>query len=201
MLEHNEAFPGEGEAGQSADDPAPEPTALDEPPQETHDAPDDHQRLTITDADQRVSADDAQWLTRAANDALNVILGSAGAQPHDVRLALVGDDEMAALHERHKQIEGTTDVLTFDLREDPQGPLDVDIVACVDEAQRQADSHNIDLKRELLLYFLHGLLHCLGYDDHDDASFAAMHAREDEVLTAIGVGATFAPAGDTEDAR
>ncbi len=201
MLEHNEASPGEGEAGQSADDPAPEPTALDEPPQETHDAIDDHQRLTITDADRRVSADHAQWLQQAANDALNVILGLEDAQPHDVRLALVGDDEMSTLHERHKQIEGTTDVLTFDLRDDPQGPLDVDIVVCVDEAQRQADSHNIDLKRELLLYFLHGLLHCLGYDDHDDASFAAMHAREDEVLAAIGVGATFAPAGDTEGAR
>ena len=38
---------------------------------------------------------------------------------------------------------------------------------------------------------LHGVLHCTGFDDRDAAGAAAMHAEEDRILGAIGVGATF----------
>jgi len=48
-----------------------------------------------------------------------------------------------------------------------------------------------------LLYVVHGVLHCLGHDDHDEAGYASMHALEDRVLYAIGVGATFAEPTDT----
>ena len=51
-------------------------------------------------------------------------------------------------------------------------------------------SHPVE--RELLLYIIHGILHCLGEDDHDDDAYARMHAREDDLLEAIGVGRTFA---------
>lgn len=101
---------------------------------------------------------------------------------------------MAAAHVRHSGVEGTTDVLTFDLREDPAagGALETELLLCVDEARRQAAALGHLAERELLLYALHGVLHCMGEDDHDEAAAARMHAREDRVLTAIGVGATFA---------
>jgi ssRNA-specific RNase YbeY (16S rRNA maturation enzyme) len=43
----------------------------------------------------------------------------------------------------------------------------------------------------LLLYTLHGVLHCIGFDDHEEADFEAMHGAEDAVLAAIGVGPVF----------
>jgi len=104
---------------------------------------------------------------------------------------VVGDEEMAAAHARHSGVPGTTDVLTFDLREDPDGPLDADVMVCADEAERQAAARGHAVEREVLLYAVHAVLHCLGEDDRDEASAARMHAREDEVLRAIGVGATF----------
>lgn len=101
---------------------------------------------------------------------------------------------MAALHERHSGVTGTTDVLTFDLRDDPSNaasPLDVDVIVCVDEASRQAVSRAIPLEHELTLYVIHGILHVLGHDDHDDDAYQAMHAREDRILSAAGLGAIF----------
>lgn len=112
----------------------------------------------------------------------------------EVRARIVGDDEMAALHLRHSNIEGTTDVLTFDLRDDLlniAAPLDTDIVACLDVARREAAERGHSAERELLLYILHGALHCLGFDDHTDEGFDAMHAAEDELLAAAGVGPLF----------
>ena len=110
----------------------------------------------------------------------------------EIRARLIGDAEMAELHGRHMADATTTDVLTFDHAPDAAAPLDVDLALCVDEARRQADARGGPVERELLLYFIHGALHCMGYDDADEASAAAIHAREDETLTAIGVGPVYA---------
>lgn len=138
----------------------------------------------------------ARWVADRAGEAI-AALGAAG----EVRVRVVTDTEMAAAHERYSGVAGTTDVLTFDLGDPPaQGAagglrvLDTDLLVCVDEARRQAAAHGHAVERELLLYILHGVLHCLGYDDHTEEGSAEMHRKEDEVLTAIGVGATYAPA-------
>lgn len=133
------------------------------------------------------------WLRDAAERALLEALRRRGAPGagHAVRLRIVGDEEMSALHAAHTGDASTTDVLTFDLRDAPETPLDADVVLCADEALRQATRRGRPVERELLLYALHGALHCLGCDDHDDEAYEAMHALEDEILKAVGVGATF----------
>ena len=69
--------------------------------------------------------------------------------------------------------------------------LDTDILVCIDEAERQSTARGYPCERELLLYTLHGVLHCIGFDDHEQADFEAMHDAEDAVLAAIGVGPVF----------
>lgn len=129
----------------------------------------------------------------------------------EVRVRLVADAHMAAAHLKFSKVPGTTDVLTFDLSEGATArgePFDVDILACVDEARRHAAARSHTVERELLLYILHGALHCLGHDDHDDNAFERMHAEEDRILRLIGVGPVFArgpavpykPSGHAEDA-
>jgi rRNA maturation RNase YbeY len=115
-------------------------------------------------------------------------LGHAG----EVRVRLVGDAEMAPAHERYCGVAGTTDVLTFDLADEPGGPLDADLLVCVDEARRQARARGIEVAAELMLYIAHGVLHCLGHDDHDEAGAGRMHAIEDQWLSAIGLGRVYA---------
>jgi probable rRNA maturation factor len=107
-----------------------------------------------------------------------------------VAISVLDDDRMIALHRRHLGLDSTTDVLTFE-QSDPDDPVDVDIAVCADEAARRAAALDHDLRHELLLYVTHGLLHCTGFDDHDDEAAAAMHAEEDRLLTAIGVGPVY----------
>ncbi|NBU42416.1 MAG: rRNA maturation RNase YbeY, partial [Planctomycetia bacterium] len=104
-----------------------------------------------------------------------------------VTVKFVRDDEMAALHGRFLGDSTTTDVMTF------VDGGELDLAVCVDEARRRAADLGHDLRRELLLYGLHGLLHAVGFDDRTPEDFARMHAEEDRLLAAIGVGATFAP--------
>jgi len=120
----------------------------------------------------------------------------AGVESGQITLACVDDAAMAELHERHSGVPGTTDVLTFDLRDDLADPtLDADLVLCLDESARQAARRGHDTRVEALLYAVHGLLHLLGEDDHDPARAETMHRREDELLGMIGLGPVYAKPG------
>lgn len=113
-----------------------------------------------------------------------------------VDVVVLDDTTMSNLHDRYHHVNSTTDVLTFEASGQDE-PLAVDIAVCADVAQRQADERRHRLERELLLYIIHGLLHCSGFNDHDAASFSAMHDEEDRILSAIHVGRTFANGGES----
>ncbi|MBL8887909.1 MAG: rRNA maturation RNase YbeY [Phycisphaerales bacterium] len=163
-------------------------------------------RIDLADATGRLSEPACGWLMERLSEALPEACrresGRTGGKVRggEVRVRVIADDEMSKMHEEYAGVPGTTDVLTFDMSVDEGDggggvpPLDVDLVVCLDEAQRQASArgHGATPQLELLLYTLHGVLHCLGHDDHEEPSFRAMHDAEDAILTAIGVGPVFA---------
>ena len=104
---------------------------------------------------------------------------------------------MKRLHAASLDDPTTTDVLTFDLRDDApkkdhEGtPVELDTVVCIDEARRRATEFGHPIRNELLLYCLHSLLHVQGYNDTTRAESDRMHVREDELLHAIGIGPVY----------
>ncbi|MEQ8769022.1 MAG: rRNA maturation RNase YbeY [Phycisphaerales bacterium] len=151
-------------------------------------------RVEIADPHHHLTPEALAWLREhaaLAADDVSSRLRVAG----EARVLVVDDDEMRRVHDERSGINTTTDVLTFDLAADDDTLVDADVYVCSDEAARQAGERSIPVERELLLYTLHAMLHAVGFDDRDDAGFARMHATEDEILDAIGVGATFEPGG------
>jgi len=146
-------------------------------------------RAEILDPDALLGPEALGWLRRAATRVLGLAADRFGVRGQ-VRARVVGDEAMSAAHLRYSDIPGTTDVLTFDLSE-AEREIDADLFVCADEAARRGAELGHEPERELLLYVVHGLLHCLGHDDHDPEAYAAMHALEDDLLTAAGIGATF----------
>ncbi|MFZ9975035.1 MAG: rRNA maturation RNase YbeY, partial [Vulcanococcus sp.] len=59
-----------------------------------------------------------------------------------------------------------------------------DIVISLETAARQAPEHGHALAEELIFLATHGLLHLLGWDHPDDASLAAMLAKQQQLLGA-----------------
>jgi probable rRNA maturation factor len=123
------------------------------------------------------------------------------APAYSLGLSLVGDGEIAALNGDWRQKPEPTDVLAFaaqdeGLEQAPAMPLPNwaegaseaeplelgDIVISLETAARQAADHGHSLERELLFLASHGLLHLLGWDHPDDASLAAMLARQERLL-------------------
>ncbi len=161
--------------------------------------------------------DDA--LMDSLHESVSAVAHHLGIQSGSITVNLIDDHEMIELHDHFCGLKSTTDVLTFDLAESESDweaqefappasdsaaqtlsqqanllnrtKIEVDLALCIDEAARQAQARQHSLKAELLLYAIHGILHCLGHDDHDPAKFDAMHQLEDQLLEKIGFSAVF----------
>jgi probable rRNA maturation factor len=157
----------------------------------------------------RVS-EDAPECEVSLRAAIDCTLRRHGTTAARIGVALVDDAHIAHLNVRHLDHKGPTDVITFDLRDDPsrtsddnvtravkgQGApvaraLEGEIVVSVDTARREADTRGHPVEAELALYTVHGVLHLLGYDDTDENDARRMHDTEDEILSEIGWGPIF----------
>ncbi len=174
--------PGELTGGD--DDPGPSASSDSENPPERTGLVLDIVTAVTTDQTRRL---DLEWIRVNLAAALDHVERRMAG----ITVKIVDDTRMRDLHKRHRGRACTTDVLTFD-HSLGQGPVEADIVLCGDEAARRAAELGHCIERELLLYALHGVLHCAGFDDRTPQDFEAMHAEEDRILTAVGVGRTFA---------
>ncbi len=147
--------------------------------------------LTLELAADDVDPPADRWLLERLKAAVRGAGLPEANKPVSLAILVVDDAEMSRLHRLHSGVDGTTDVLTFDNRDDAGGPIDGDLVLCRDEAVRRATEFGHDARVELLLYAVHGLLHLAGEDDHDPAAHRRMHDREDRILSSIGIGPVF----------
>ncbi len=140
---------------------------------------------------------DEEPLHEQVSQAVRATLRHHSVPGGSVSVAIVDDDTIASLNRKHLDHSGPTDVLTFDLRGErgqpasSNEPVDGEIVMSVDTAKREAAARGHTSNAELALYAVHGTLHLLGYDDHEDADAQRMHAMENLILTELGLGAVF----------
>lgn len=108
-----------------------------------------------------------------------------------VSIAIVGDDTILKINRRFLDHDTKTDVISFDLTDDPEDGYVFDIVVNRDRAQREAQSRGHDPKAELALYITHGMLHNVGFDDDTEAHAEEMHRMEDMILSEFGFGRVY----------
>ena len=86
----------------------------------------------------------------------------------EVSILLVDDKRMRELNKQYRDLDQTTDVLSFpqnDGEEEGLSPhLLGDVVISTVTARRQSTEHGLSLEEELVLLLIHGILHLLGYD-------------------------------------
>lgn len=93
-----------------------------------------------------------------------------------LEVALVDDATSSKVHQDFMDIEGATDVITFHHGE---------IVIGAEVAARQATEYGEPLPRELLRYFVHGLLHLAGHEDDTSEARVAMEAAQESIVTRL----------------
>lgn len=103
-----------------------------------------------------------------------------------LEVALVDDVTSDQVHRDFMEIEGATDVITFHHGE---------IVIGAEVAMRQAAEYGEPLGREILRYFIHGLLHLAGHEDATPDERARMEKAQELIVAELwdsGLGARLA---------
>jgi probable rRNA maturation factor len=134
----------------------------------------------------------ASWLKKNLRLALPMTAARSGTW----QIHLISDAAMATMHRRSMGINTTTDVLTFDLRDQRTDPrhLELETLIGLNEARRQSRRYHHPVAWEVLLYAIHSLLHVQGYDDRTARQARLIHRREDQILLALGIGPVYAGA-------
>lgn len=113
----------------------------------------------------------------------------------EVNITFTDDDDIRQLNNQFRNLDRSTDVLSFPLGEN--GVYDVnpesgakmlgDVVISVEHAVAQAEEYGHSLQREMAFLTVHSMLHLLGYD-HENGGLEALRMREKEedVLGMLG---------------
>jgi probable rRNA maturation factor len=113
--------------------------------------------------------------------AVGAALAVGGRPEIDVEVVLVGDETLARMHAQWLGDPSPTDVLSFDLGSDANGPAG-EIYVSADRARAVALRRGLDAARELELYAVHGALHLCGFDDREPRARRRMRRAERNAL-------------------
>ena len=113
--------------------------------------------------------------------AIRSIAEDYGWADGDISIALMCDPEMREINSKHLSHDFPTDVISFDLSRTDDF-LEGEIVASVETADREADSHGWQGDDELLLYIIHGMLHIIGLGDKTSKETKVMRQAEQHYL-------------------
>jgi probable rRNA maturation factor len=122
-------------------------------------------------------------------------LASSG-RPIELSVRLTGDDEVKALNASWRGKDKPTNVLSFPQTEPTEladagddGPelMLGDLVLARGVCEREAAEKAIPLEDHTAHLIVHGTLHLLGYDHHDDRAAEDMESREVRALAQLGI--------------
>ncbi len=108
----------------------------------------------------------------------------------EVNLIVTGDERVRALNKRYRQLDKTTDVLSFSPGSGEPSELIGEIYISAPRAREQAAEFQHSVTAEILRLTCHGLFHLLGYDHDTDEAAERMEALECEALKALAAQRT-----------
>ncbi len=155
-------------------------------------------KVIITDEQAKVKIPTGlRLLIRRSCTAVLVSEGFEGSA--EISVTFVDDERIHQLNKEFRNVDSSTDVLSFPLGEN--GVYDVnpetgakllgDIVISMEHAVAQAQLYEHSLQREVAFLTVHSMLHLLGYDHvNGGLERVRMREKEEEVLIKLGLHRT-----------
>lgn len=123
---------------------------------------------------------------------VNYALEQENVDNAEFSIIIVDNDYIHKLNKEYRQIDKTTDVISFALEDNDEinyGSIRLlgDIYISIDKAKEQALEYNHSLLRELSFLAVHGLLHLLGYDHMNQEDEKIMFEKQERILSSYGI--------------
>ena len=114
----------------------------------------------------------------------------------EINVSFVDDEEICRLNREFRNIDKSTDVLSFPLGENGEYDINFatglkqlgDIVISLEHAAAQAEEYGHSYDREVGYLTAHSMLHLLGYDHvNSDDEAKVMRSHEETVMAMLGL--------------
>lgn len=110
----------------------------------------------------------------------NIFLKDFNLTLYDIRFIFLSRKDIITMNRNFLKHSYATDVITFNLSE--ENFLECEIYICPDVVKENAKRYQVLYREELLRVILHGLLHCVGYDDTYKEGEMLMRKAEDKYM-------------------
>lgn len=126
-----------------------------------------------------------------------VLAGESFSGSAEISVTFVDDAQIRELNRQYRNIDKSTDVLSFplgidgvyDVNNDTGAQMLGDIVISMEHAVEQAKLYGHSLQREVGFLTVHSMLHLLGYDhEAGGLEMVRMREKEEAALTQLGLG-------------
>lgn len=126
------------------------------------------------------------------NDVLTHTLEKLDVHDAYFSIIFIDDTKMHTLNKEYRNIDRTTDVLSFALEDNSTIKLPIrelgDIFVSIPKMIEQSKEYNHSEKRELSFLCVHGLLHLLGYDHtRSKEEEKIQFGLQDEILNDLNI--------------
>ena len=121
---------------------------------------------------------------------------------YEVSVLIVDDEEIRLINKEHRDIDKSTDVLSFPMAEfnngeliSDEGDYDIeldelmlgDIIISAETAKRQAIEYGHSFEREIAFLTAHSCFHLLGYDHMIESEEKIMFSKQEAILQEMGL--------------
>ena len=105
-----------------------------------------------------------------------------GYKIYEINYIFCSDDYLLGLNREYLDHDYYTDILTFPYEVPLEKTLFSDIYISVDRVKANADEFHSSFEDELHRVMIHGILHLMGFDDHNDEDRKKMRDEESKAL-------------------
>ena len=128
-------------------------------------------------------------IEKKVTEAVDTVFKMCGVNEYAVAILLTGDKKMRYINRRQRNIDNTTDVLSFPSTDSFKGDEDGffgDIVISLPRARRQARAYKQSFLREMIFLAVHSSLHLNGYDHDFEDNEIKMRSAQREAIARMG---------------
>lgn len=115
------------------------------------------------------------------NKWLRMVAESEVKRLGDINIIFCSDNYILDVNMKYLQHDYFTDIITFDYCEG--NVLNGDLFISIDTVRDNAQFYGTEFEDELNRVMVHGLLHLIGYDDHNEEDIKVMRSKEDYYLS------------------
>lgn len=98
----------------------------------------------------------------------------------EIHISLMSDEALLEINKKYLNHHDYTDVITFDYS--TENTIHCDIAVSTDRVSENAHNEGVSIENELARVMIHGILHCVGFNDKTEDDKRIMCSKENELL-------------------